>query len=82
MSRAITKFPHGYGKRQNDLFAPGPQHLAQCLRWVERRSSRLFSLLFWLLLGWTAAGRLCRGLPNAMRRPVGVPHRHGIPPRS
>lgn len=23
MSTALTKFPHGYGKKQNDLFAPG-----------------------------------------------------------
>jgi hypothetical protein len=34
VSRAITKFPHGYGRKQNDLFAPGPNiRLNACVGW-------------------------------------------------
>jgi hypothetical protein len=34
MSRPITKFPRGYGKKQNDLFAPGPDiRLNACVGW-------------------------------------------------
>lgn len=34
MIRPITKFPQGYGKKQNDLFAPGPNiRLNACVGW-------------------------------------------------
>jgi hypothetical protein len=82
VSRAITKFPHGYGKKQNDLFAPGPNiRLNACVGWNGgpadfcRYSSGYF----------LAGQRLVESVENDSMRcvdllvyPIVMVYRHGV----